>query len=94
MFILQIEHEVPSYDAWKETFDSDPIHRKESGVRRYRIYRPAKDSRYVIVDLEFDSMREAEAALAALHVLWGNVHDRIMVEPRARIVQLAESKEL
>ena len=40
MHILRIEHPVPDYDAWKEAFDSNPISREHSGVRRYRILRP------------------------------------------------------
>jgi hypothetical protein len=40
MYILRIEHPVPDYDTWKASFDSDPIGRERSGVRRYRILRP------------------------------------------------------
>jgi hypothetical protein len=36
MHILRIEHPVPNYNAWKAAFDSDPIDREGSGVRRYR----------------------------------------------------------
>ena len=93
MFVLQIEHAVPSYDRWKETFDDDPIHRKESGVRRHRISRPSNDSNYVIVDLEFDDVLKAETTLAALHELWRHVQGRIMVDPQTRIVEVVESKE-
>ncbi len=46
MHILRIEHPVPDYDAWKEAFDSDPIGREPSGVRRYRILRPNDDPNY------------------------------------------------
>lgn len=34
MLILQIEHKVPNYEGWKKAFDSDPISRKKSGVKR------------------------------------------------------------
>lgn len=37
MFVLRIEHPVPDYEAWKRTFDRDPLGRSRSGVRRYRI---------------------------------------------------------
>ena len=49
----------------KRHFDSDPINRRKSGTRCYRIYRPTDDPHYVIVDLEFDNITDAEAALAA-----------------------------
>jgi hypothetical protein len=66
MYILRIEHPVPDYDAWKAAFDSDPIGRERSGVRRYRIMRTTDDPSHVMLDLEFDSSGEAEAVKAAL----------------------------
>ena len=66
MYILRIEHPVSDYDAWKAAFDSDPIGRERSGVRRYRIMRSTDDPSQVIIDLEFDSLGEAEAVKAAL----------------------------
>ena len=91
MYILRIEHSVPDYDAWKEAFDSDPIGRERSGVRRYRILRPTDDPNYVMIDLEFDSASEAEAVHAALRELWGRVD--VVRSPQARIVEALESKE-
>ena len=66
MYILRIEHPVSDYDAWKAAFDSDPIGRERSGVRRYRIMRPTDDPSHVMLDLEFDNFGEAEAVKAAL----------------------------
>ena len=66
MYILRIENPVDDYDAWKAAFDSDPIGRERSGVRRYRIMRAKDDPSYLIVDLEFDSLGEAEAVKGAL----------------------------
>ena len=81
MHILRIEHLVPDYDAWKEAFDSDPIGREHSGVRRYRILRPTDDPNYVMIDLEFDSASEAEAVHSALRELWSRVE--VMHSPQA-----------
>ena len=83
MLILQIEHKVPDFDGWKKAFKSDPINREKSGVRRYRISRPVDDPNYVIIDLEFDSLNEAEGALAALRTLWGKVEGKIMFNPQS-----------
>jgi hypothetical protein len=66
MYILRIEHPVPDYDAWKAAFDSDPIGRERSGVRRYRIMRPTDDPSHVMLELEFDRLSEAEAVKVAL----------------------------
>lgn len=93
MVILQIEHPVPSYEGWKQAFDSDPVGRQRSGVRRYRILRPVDDPNFVMIELEFDSVREAEALLAALRQVWSRVEGTIIMNPQARIVELAESIE-
>jgi hypothetical protein len=94
MAILQIEHAVRDYDAWKQAFDSDPVGREQGGVRRYRISRLTDDPNYVVVDLEFDSAGEAEAFRAALRELWTRVGgDLGLRDPRARIVEPVESKE-
>jgi hypothetical protein len=66
MYILRIEHPVSDHDAWKAAFDSDPIGRERSGVRRYRIMRSTDDPSHVMLELEFDSSGEAEAVRAAL----------------------------
>jgi len=91
MHILRIEHPVPNFDAWKAAFDSDPIGRERAGVRRYRVLRAIDDPNYVMIDLEFDSVSEAEAMHAALRDLWGRVD--VMQNPQARIVEAVEIKE-
>ncbi len=93
MSILRIEHPVPDYDAWKQAFDSDPVGRERSGVRRHRILRSIDDPNYVMIDLEFDTLGEAEALLAAMRVVWGRVQGTIMSNPRTQIVEPVEAKE-
>jgi hypothetical protein len=93
MPILQIEHAVRDYDAWKQAFDSDPVGREQGGVRRYRVLRPTDDPNYVMVDLEFDTASEAEAFRTALRELWGRVgSDLGLQDPQARIVEAVESE--
>jgi hypothetical protein len=94
MPILQIEHGVRDYDAWKQAFDSDPVGREQGGVRRYRIARLKDDSNRVLIDLEFDSTDEAEAFGARLRELWGRVGSDLGLEgPQARVLETVESKE-
>ena len=93
MTVLRIEHKVPNFDGWKKAFDSDPIDRKQSGVRRYRIFRPMDDPGYVIIDLEFDNFSHAEAALADLRKLWSQVEGKVMVNPQTRILSIVETIE-
>ena len=92
MYILRIEHPVPNFEGWKKAFDSDPVGREKSGVRRYQILRAVDDPNYVMIDLEFDTVSQAEALLAAMRVIWGRVEGTIIMAPQARIVELVESK--
>ena len=62
MFVLHIEHAVPDFTAWKQAFDSDPVGRKQLGVRRYQVTRPVDNANYAIIDLEFDTQSQAEGA--------------------------------
>jgi heme-degrading monooxygenase HmoA len=93
MIIVQIEHPVPNFDAWKKAFDSDPVGRERSGVRRYKVLRPIDNQNYSMIDLEFDSSSEVEAFLAAMREVWSRVEGKIIESPRVRIVEVVESKE-
>ena len=94
MFILRIEHPVPDYERWRTAFENDPLDRRKAGVRRYRILRAIDEPNHVLVDLEFESRPEAESMLTALRSLWGRVEGRVMTAPQARIVEVAETREL
>jgi hypothetical protein len=95
MPILQLEHAISDFDVWKKAFDSDPVGREESGVRRYRVLRPVDDPNYVKVDLEFDTSSEAEAFRAALEDLWGSgrAAPALVGSPKTRIVEAVQSEE-
>jgi hypothetical protein len=92
MYILRIEHPVPDFDGWKKAFDSDPLGRAQSGVRRYTITRPVNDEKYVLVDLEFDAVEQAAAMLNSLRRLWDRVDGRVMPAPVAQILRVVEAK--
>jgi hypothetical protein len=94
MPILRIEHAVPDFDGWKQAFDSDPADRKGSGVRRFQVLRSIEDPNYVMIDLEFDSLREAENLLGTMRRVWSGPGQRVMRNPQARIVETVETKEL
>ncbi len=93
MTTVRIEHPVPTFEAWKKAFDGDPLHREASGVRRYRVLRPADDPHFVAVDLEFEDAGEAEAFRVALLELWNRVPGSVMRDPRVQVWETAESRE-
>jgi hypothetical protein len=93
MPILQIEHQVGDFATWKRNaFDADPLGRAKSGVRRHRVAQSASDPNYVLIELEFASMPEAEAMQAALKNLWRNPLAQIG-SPTARIIETVEAKD-
>jgi hypothetical protein len=95
MTIIQIDHRVRDYDAWKRAFDNDPVGREQAGVRRYRIARLADDPNHVVIDLEFDDADAAGAFGARLRELWSRVGADLGLEsPQARVLETVESKEL
>lgn len=91
MYVLHIEHPVPDYASWKSAFDSDPIDRAASGVVRYRVYRPVDDERYIITDLEFSDVSQANIALEKLRTLWQRVDVVAGGAPQTRILEIVES---
>jgi hypothetical protein len=92
MILLHIEHPVSDFDAWKAAFDSDPVGRQRMGVRHYRILRPVDDPEYAIIDLEFDSVNQAEALLAAMQQVWQRVGGTLMHSPQWRIAEVVEAQ--
>jgi hypothetical protein len=94
MPVVRIEHSVPSFEKWKQAFDSDPADRKGSGVRRYQILRLHNDPNYVMIDLEFDSTNEAEAFAQKMQRIWDGPAKAVMQNPRARIADFVEVKNV
>jgi hypothetical protein len=90
MIILQIEHPVPDYSSWKKAFDIDPVNRKQSGVKRHRIFRQTDNPNYIIIELEFDKLNEAKGLLAALRDIWKQIEGKIITGPKARIIEMVE----
>jgi hypothetical protein len=90
---LRIEHDVPDFNGWKRAFDSDPADRKGSGVRRYQVFRSVDDPNFVMIDLEFDSLSDAEGLLAKMRRVWAGDGQKVMRNPQARIVETVETIE-
>ncbi|MFI5144153.1 MAG: hypothetical protein ACHQJ4_01030 [Ignavibacteria bacterium] len=93
MYLLRIEHPITNYEGWKNAFDNDPAGRQKSGVLQYRVLRPVDDAKFIMIDLEFNTALEAEALLAKMRVIWGNVEGKIMMNPKTRIVEILESRK-
>ena len=94
MPVLRIQHTVPNFEGWRRAFENDPMDRKKSGVRRYQIHRSVSDPNLVMIDLEFDSVAEAEGMLERLRQLWAGPGGAVMRNPEAWIVETVESRSV
>jgi hypothetical protein len=100
MFTLKIEHPIRDFDTWKAAFERDPAGRAQAGVRRYRVFRPLDDPRYILIDLDFDQPAQAQAFLETLQKIWSRAdlspglarEGAAPAIPRTRIVEEVEEK--
>lgn len=93
MTTVRLEHAITDFTRWKQAFDRDPIDRAGSGVVAHRIYRPADDPAYVMVDLDVESHAAAERVCEALERLWQSreAAPALAGETRLRIIEGVES---
>ena len=88
MYVLNYWHTVSDYAEWKKIFDSDPLGREASGVRRVSIERPVDDEHTVIGELEFDSLGEAETFAGRLEEVWKGSASRTVSDAGTRITEV------
>lgn len=91
---LHIQHAVPTFEGWKRAFDNDPMDRKGAGVRRYYVHRSVTDPNFVMIDLEFETVAEAERLLGQLRHLWAGPGAAVMRNPEAWIIETVDSRTL
>jgi len=94
MYVLNYWHTVSDYGAWKKLFDSDPLAREASGVRRLSIERPLDDEHMVIGELEFDSLGEAETFAGRLQGVWKGSAGAMVANAGYRITEVLVNQEL
>lgn len=61
MATLHIEHEITDFATWKAAFDRFAERRKDAGVIAHRIHQPHNDATYVVLQLDFPSIDQAQA---------------------------------
>jgi hypothetical protein len=92
MYTLQIEHTITDFPTWKSAFDRDPVNRAASGVLSHRIGQPVGDPHYIVVELDFAELDQAEQLLLTLqeHV-WRSAANApaLAGAPRTRIIEAA-----
>ena len=63
---LHIEHPITDLETWLSAFNGFADARRQAGVRTERIQRPVDNPGYIVVDLDFGTVDEAEAFLRFL----------------------------
>jgi hypothetical protein len=63
---LHIEHAITDVDTWLSAFNLFADARRNAGVRAERVQRPVDNASYIVVDLDFGTVDEAEALLGFL----------------------------
>lgn len=92
MATLHIEHPITDYSTWRRAFDGFAEARRSASVRSHIVRQPVDDARFVVVDLEFDSVDAATAFRAFLtDVVWANpsASPALAGTPRADVLVLA-----
>jgi hypothetical protein len=73
MATLHIQHPITDLDTWTSAFNSFADARRNAGVRAQRIQRPVDNSKFVVIDLDFDSAEEAQSFQGFLTAqVWAN----------------------
>lgn len=89
MATLHIEHEITDFASWKAAFDRFADRRREAGVTAHRIHQPHDDAAYVVLQLDFPSVEQAQAFRTFLESrVWSNPASSPALKgsPRARVL--------
>ena len=71
MSTLHIEHPISDLDTWLGAFSQFADARKGAGVTAQRIHQPVDDDRYIVLQLDFDTVEGAEQFKGFLEtVVW------------------------
>jgi hypothetical protein len=92
MATLHIEHPVTDFATWNAAFARFAAQREQGGVRQQRVLQPVDDPAYVVIDLDFDTVPEAEKFLGFLQEnVWGDSQNApaLIGTPQTRILQAA-----
>jgi hypothetical protein len=80
-------YQTGDYDAFKQTFDSDPAGRRQSG-KRHRLFRSVDNPNEVFVGIEFDSVEGAQSFCERLRA--SGALDTITLVKEPTVAELVE----
>jgi len=89
MATLHIEHGITDLATWLEAFRRFGPAREKAGVRAQRVHQPVGDENYILVELDFDEVGQAEAFKGFLETqVWSSPEASPALDgtPKARIL--------
>ena len=95
MATLHIEHGITNFSAWKAAFDRFAAKRSEAGVTAHRIYQPHDDPAYLVLQLDFPSVEQAQAFQEFLETrVWSTPANSpgLAGSPRVRLLVAAQEQ--
>jgi hypothetical protein len=90
---LHIEHPISDLGTWLGAFNQFADARRDAGVIAQRIHQPVDDDRYIVVQLDFDTVEAAEQFKGFLEsVVWQSqdLSPGLMGSPTARVLREAQ----
>ena len=94
MATLHIEHPITDLETWLGAFGRFEGARAKAGVRAQRIYQPVDDEKYIYVELDFDTVEQAEAFKGFLESnVWANADASPALDgkPTARVLTAVQT---
>jgi hypothetical protein len=92
MNTLHIEHPITDFDTWRAAFDRFAAKRRSGGVIQARVSRPVDDDHYLLIDLDFPTIGQAEQFLGFLRsTVWATPENApaLAGNPVTRILAVA-----
>jgi hypothetical protein len=94
MATLHIEHRISDLQIWLGAFARFDDARKKAGVQAQRVHQPLDDENYIYVELDFDTIEQAELFKDFLETkVWSSpeASPALGGSPRARILTEVET---
>ena len=90
MATLHIEHPISDLKTWLTAFGRFAEARQKGGVRAHRVYQPFDDDKYIVIDLDFDTVDEAARFKSFLELnVWSSreASPGLAGTPQARVLE-------
>jgi hypothetical protein len=89
---LHIQHAISDFEVWQQAFKCFDSARQKAGVQSHQVRRPVDDAQYVVIDLDFATVEQAERFRDFLQEkVWSSSASSpaLVGPPDAKILQLA-----